>query len=209
MFPMTDEPSQRAQTRWRWWGAGLLAVAALMFGAGYLFGGSQASKDDSGAPPAGETGVEAQGVSVASLNDLLPGLEAKVAASPRDTSQRMLLAQTYMELGQTDKGIGQLRQLRQQTPGDVEVTILLATALMQRANAADLKEASSLLDAALRAKPAVVPMVRLYQGEIRMKLGDTAGALKIWKQYVGQMSAGDPRRQMFLQRIEQVGGTPQ
>lgn len=206
---MTDEPSRRAQTRWRWWGAGLLAVAALMFGAGYLFGGFQASKDDSGAPPARESGTEGRGVSVASLNDLLPGLEAKVAANPRDTSQRMLLAQTYMELGQSDKGVEQLRQVRKQTPDDVEVTILLATALMERGNVADLKESSALLESALRAKPAVMPMVRLYQGEIRVKLGDTAGALKIWKQYVGQMSVGDPRRQMFLERIEQVGGRPQ
>lgn len=201
---MIDESLRRAQTRWQWWGAGLLAVAVLTFGAGYLFGGSHPASD-AAVPPAGETGAENQGAGIASLNDLLPRLEAKVAAHPRDTSQRKLLAQTYMELGQSDKGIDQLRQLRKQTPGDAEVMILLAIALMQRGNTADFKDASSLLDAALRAKPAVMPIVRLYQGELRMKLGDTAGAVRIWKQYVGQMSAGDPRRQIFLQRIEQAG----
>lgn len=199
---MTDDPIERTRARWRGWGTGLLALIVAMFAAGYLLGGFQTSRD-AAAPPA-ETGASGQAVTVASLNDLLPGLEAKVAANPRDTGQRLLLAQTYIELGQSAKGIGQLRQLRKQAPGDVETMILLATALLERGAPADLKESSALLDAALRARPAVMPMVRLYQGEIRLRLGDTAGALKIWREYVGRMSAGDPRRQMFVQRIEQV-----
>lgn len=51
-------------------------------------------------------------------------------------------------------------------------------------------------------------MARVYQGEIRLRLGDRAGVLKIWNDCVGRISAGDPRGQMFVERIEQVRGTP-
>jgi cytochrome c-type biogenesis protein CcmH/NrfG len=186
---------------------GILAIAMLMFGAGYGFGWFRSAGAANAESPA-DMGNPGEGKKVASLGDLLPGLEAKVAANPGDASQRMLLAQTYAELGQRDKSIEQLRAVRKQTPGDTEATILLATSLLERGGAADLKESFALLDAAVRAKPAVVPMARLYQGEIRMKLGDKAGAVKIWKDHVAQMSAGDPRRSMFQERIEQAGGRP-
>lgn len=96
--------------------------------------------------------------------DLLPRLEAKVAANPLDADQRRLLAQTYVELGQYDKGIEHLRVLHKQAPRDNPTTILLATSLMQRGTPADLNESHKLLENAVQVNPAVAPMARLYQG---------------------------------------------
>lgn len=34
------------------------------------------------------------------------------------------------------------------------------------------------------------------------------GAVKIWKGYIGKMSAGDPRQAMFEEKISQVSAKP-
>jgi cytochrome c-type biogenesis protein CcmH/NrfG len=202
----THTQSGLSRRAWRW--IAIITVALLMFIVGYSLGGFRSAHEpEPDAASFGDT-AETHGTKLGSLDSLLPGLEAKVAANPRDTGQRTLLAQTYNELGKTDKAIEQFRILGKQSPGDNETRILLATSLINRSAPADLSEASKLLDDAVRAKPAVAPMARLYQGEIRMKLGDRPGAIKIWKDYVGQMSAADPRRQMFEEKIAQASGHP-
>ena len=67
-----------------------------------------------------------------------------------------------------------------------------------------LRESSQILDEAVRLNPAVMPMARLYQGDIQLKLGDAKGAIKIWSEYVKQMPAGDQRRAMFEEKITQA-----
>ncbi len=202
---MSDETkagmSQFSASRtWR-----VVAVAAIvlaLFGGGYWLGNWRA------APPPDVSAfgdqADVSNATLASLADLLPGLEAKVKASPNDASQRSLLAQTYSELGQFDKSIEHLRVLRKQQPADMEHRILLAMSLMARGTPADLRESSQLLDEAARQKPEALVMVRLYQGEIRLKQGDARGAVKIWKDYLAQMTPTDPRRGMFEERIAQV-----
>jgi cytochrome c-type biogenesis protein CcmH len=187
----------------------LLSLSAVMLAVGLFAVGlavgryhPQDSRSEAGsAPPA-----DAASPPVASLADLLPGLEAKVAANPKDVGQRLLLAQTYNELGQRDKGIKELRIVNRAEPKNTEVTILLGAALMESDSRTDLSEAFSLLDEAVRLKPAVSPMARLYQGDIRVKLGDTQGAVKIWQDYLNHMSAGDQRRAMFQDRIAAATG---
>ena len=200
--------TQRSQRQRR--AAAIAGVAALMFGAGYAIGWLRpAVSAGTEADAAFAAGVnEASGQPLASLADLLPGLEAKVAANPQDHSQRLLLAQTYVELGRHDKGIEQLRVLRKQNPADTESTILLATTLLARGSPADLGEADKLLEDTARNTPAVLSMVRLYQGEIRMKQGDRAGAIRIWKGYLAQMPANDPRRALYEERIAQADSRP-
>ena len=201
----TPNPQRTRRTRQV---AAVTVVAALMFGAGYAASWLRpAATTGAGPESAFAADVNAAGgQGLASLADLLPGLEAKVAANPTDMSQRMLLAQTYVELGQADKGIAQLRVLRKQNSADSESAILLATALLARGTPADLAEADKLLDDTARSKPAVLPTVRLYQGDIRMKQGDRAGAIQIWKGYLVQMPASDPRRALYEERIAQADG---
>ena len=186
----------------RWSSVFIIPAVLLLFGGGYWLGNWRAAPP----PDASAFGEQAggTGANLGSLADLLPGLEAKVKANPNDDSQRSLLAQTYAELGQFDKSIEQLRVLRKQQPKEIEHQILLAMSLLSRGQSSDLQESGQLLDDAARQKPEALVMVRLYQGEIRLKQGDAKGAVKIWKDYLAQMGPADPRRGMFEERITQV-----
>lgn len=185
-------------------------VALVMFGIGYGVAHLQPGAES--ADGAGRNAVTrpspAAPVNAGNLADLLPGLEAKVAANPNDVEQRVLLGQTYGELGQRDKAIKELRTAHRAAPQDARVTILLATALMDGGPQSDLRESYKLLGEAVSRKPEVAPMARLYQGDILVKLGDSKGALKVWKEYLGRMAAGDPRRALFEDKIAQASSKP-
>lgn len=181
-------------------GWGIAAMAAVLFGVGFSMGWFRphAERNAEAPVPTAET------PSVSSLGDLLPGLEAKVAANPKDVGQRLLLAQTYGELGQREKSIKELRILRKADPKNTQVTIYLATALLESEAKSDLQEAYKLLDEAVRMKPALLPMARMYQGDILVKLGSRQGAIKLLKEYLAQTSAKDQRRAMFEERLTQL-----
>jgi len=190
-------------------GGGAVVLAAGLFAVGLAVGRyhqPDARQQDSANAEEPMSQADAGAPHVASLADLLPGLEAKVAANPKDVDQRLLLAQTYNELGQRDKGTRELRIVHRADPKNTEVTILLGAALMESDSRKDLNEAFALLDDAVRLKPAVSPMARLYQGDIRLKLGDTQGAVKIWQDYLNHTSAGDQRRAMFEEKIAAATG---
>ncbi len=151
-------------------------------------------------------GMAAQGTQVGSLGGLVAGLEKKVAANPGNIDQQLLLARTYQELGERNKGLKLLRSLHQRLDKNMDVNISLATLLMAGADQQELQEAYQLLEDATQQKSEVAPMARLYQGEIQVKLGDTAQALKIWKSYLGKMPAGSEQRALFQERIAQHSG---
>lgn len=190
-------------------GLTILVVAVLAIVAGVV-GYSMGSKKDE--PPASAFGAGTDGTpdnphaqpgqaTLPTLESLLPSLEKKVAANPKDIDQRLLLAQTYTEVGQRDKGLKTLRAIHRDAPTNSSATILLATALMNGNNPAELRESFTLLDEAVRVRPAVEVMARLYQGEIRVRLGDPAGAKKIWSDQLAKMPAGDPRRAMVESKL--------
>jgi len=187
---------------------GAAAVVLAMFGIGYGVGRFQpATETTTDNKPNVETPPPATSPNAGNLADLLPGLEAKVAANPDNVDQRVLLAQTYGELGLRDKSIKELRTAHRAAPRDARITILLATALMDGGAPNDLRESYKLLGDAVSSKPEVAPMARLYQGDILMKLGDARGAVKVWKDYLGEMPTGDPRRAMFEDKIAQASAS--
>jgi cytochrome c-type biogenesis protein CcmH/NrfG len=184
--------------------AGAALFLAVLFAAGYQLGSRKTADEEWRAvPPVQNAGPAAAepGKKVGRLEDLLPALEAKVAADPGNVEQRVLLARTYTELGQRDKGVSALRALRKEAPQNTEVAILLATALAEGSSQNELREAYRVYDEAVRLKPAVAPMARLYQGEVLVKLGDSKGAVRLWKDYVRTLPADDQRRALFEQRI--------
>jgi cytochrome c-type biogenesis protein CcmH len=181
-------------------------VALVLFGVGYGLGQIQPDGEttaggnaDAESPPSAQAAPGA-----GNLADLLPGLEAKVAANPDNVEQRALLGQTYNELGQRDKAIKELRTAHRAAPRDAHITIVLATALMNGGTADELRESYKLLGEAVSHKPEVAPMARLYQGDILAQLGDRRGALKVWKDYLSRMPAGDPQRTLFEDKIAQA-----
>lgn len=113
-----------------------------------------------------------------SLSGLVAGLEKKVAANPNNIDQQLLLAQTYNELESREKSVQLLRTLNKNTPNNPQVKITFATILMNSSDAQELKEASKLFEEAIKLKPEVANMARLYQGEIKVKLENKAAPTK-------------------------------
>lgn len=111
---------------------------------------------------------------VMSLSGLVAGLEKKVAANPENIDQQLLLAQTYSELDNRTKSIKLLRKLNLQTPKNAQVKITFATILMKSEDKQELKEASQLFEEAIKLKPEATSMAKMYQGEIKVKLGNKA-----------------------------------
>jgi cytochrome c-type biogenesis protein CcmH/NrfG len=195
----------------------ILAVAGLallMFGIGYGLGQLKpepANQAMTGGNPNGEMPPPATPdqapKSAGNLADLLPVLEAKVAADPKNVDQRVLLGQTYAELGQRDKAVKELRTAHRAAPKDARIAIVLAATLMNGGTPDELRESYKLLGEAVSRKPEVAPMARLYQGDILVKLGDSRGALKVWKDYLQKMPAGDPQRTLFENKIAQASAS--
>ncbi len=154
-----------------------------------LKGQPPAPMDTGHPPPAGAPQLP-------SLNDLLPGLEAKVAANPRDVDSRLLLAQTYAEVGQRDKALQSLKSLRTEQPANAHVAFVSAAVLMAGGDAGELRQAFDLLDQS-RKQPALAPMARLYQGEIRLRQGDAAAARALWQDELGKLAPDDRHRGLF------------
>ena len=109
-----------------------------------------------------------------SLSSLVAGLEKKVVANPENIDQQLLLAQTYNELGNRTKSLNLLRAVDKQAPKNVQIKITLATILMKGEDKQELKESIKLFDEAIKLKPDVASMARMYQGEIRVKLDSNA-----------------------------------
>lgn len=105
-----------------------------------------------------------------SLSGLIAGLEQKVAANPENIEQQLLLAQTYNELDDRAKSLKLLHALNQKAPKNSQVKVTLATILMTGSDRQELKQAARLFDEAIKLKPEIAGMARLYQGEINLKL---------------------------------------
>jgi cytochrome c-type biogenesis protein CcmH/NrfG len=134
---------------------------------------------------------------VASLADLVPGLEAKVAANPDDADLQVLLAQTYVELDRREKATQLLDKLDRRFPGDDRVPFIRASTLMENDDAADLRKAIHLFEEGTRRRPAVLHMARLHQGQILIKLGDRKRAITLWQDFITTLRAGDARRTLI------------
>jgi len=107
-----------------------------------------------------------------SLSGLVAGLEKKVAANPENIDQQLLLAKTYYELDNRSKSLTLLRSLSKKAKNNNDVKITLATTLMSGTDKQELTEAYQLLDEAVKLNPEVVKMARMYQGQIKLKLGE-------------------------------------
>lgn len=109
-----------------------------------------------------------------SLSGLVAGLEKKVEANPENIDQQLLLAQTYNQLDNRTKSLKLLHSLNKKEPKNAQVKVTLASILMTGEDNQELKQASQLFDEAIKLKPEVASMARLYQGEIRVKLDNMA-----------------------------------
>ena len=141
---------------------------------------------------------------VSSLNELLPGLEAKVAANPKDVDLQILLAQTYAELGQVEKAQALMDKVHQKFPEDSRVPFARAKILMAGKAPADLRRAIHLFEESALNDPKIVHLARLHQGKILLRLGDRERAKQIWRDYIATLPAGDERRSLIETELAHI-----
>lgn len=161
------------------------------FSAPVLGAGGEAKK------PAGAPGR----LQAPDLGSLLGRLEDKVKAEPANMGNRLLLAQTYNELGLGDKALEEARAARKQDPEHARAKLVLAAILSARDGEAGLKEAKTLLEELTSNSETKQYLVAMYLGDTLIRLGDHAGALKQWQQAVDGMPVTDNRRAGLEKRI--------
>jgi tetratricopeptide (TPR) repeat protein len=138
------------------------------------------------------------------LGGLLAGLEAKVAADPSNIGKRLLLAQTYNELGMVDKSLTELRKLQTEEPENNRVNLVLSSVLSKSDNEKDLKESLQILDKLVDDKSVKQYLVQLYRGNALIRQQNHEGALKSWQAALETMPEADNRRAILQQRVAEL-----
>ncbi len=135
------------------------------------------------------------------LGSLLGRLEEKVKAEPANMGNRLLLAQTYNELGLGDKAMEEARAARKQDPDHARAKLVLASILSARDNKEGLEEAKTLLEELTSSSDIKQYLVAMYLGDTFIRLGDHDAALKQWQEAVDSMPVTDNRRSGLEKRI--------
>ncbi len=141
---------------------------------------------------------------VASLSALLPRLEAKVVAEPDNADLQVLLARTYLELDQKQKGKELLDRVQQRFPLNQHLPFLQAKILMESVAMADLQKAVSLFEESVRRRPAASYVARLYQGRTLIRLGKRQQAIDVWRDYIETLPPDDQRRLLLEAELEKA-----
>lgn len=149
-------------------------------------------------------------VSAPGLETLVAGLEEKVKKDP-SVNNRLLLAQTYNELGMQDKAMSTIRELQKEDPDNGRVNLVLSSMLSRSNDQEKLKESLTILDKLSGDKTIQQYLVNMYKGDALIRTQDHDGALKYWKLALEDMPAADNRRAILEKRIADLsakGGSP-
>lgn len=143
---------------------------------------------------------------VPAIEALVDGLETKVKSDPQNISNRILLAQTYRELGRLSDATQELRTIREMDPTHGRANLVLASILSQSEKQDELKESIQLLDG-LAGDDSVQPyLVHMYRGDALMGQNDKQGALVQWKQALDVMPQSDGRYAALEKKIMDQSG---
>jgi predicted negative regulator of RcsB-dependent stress response len=148
-----------------------------------------------GGPSQGSPAASAPGrLTAPDLGSLLGRMEDKVKAEPNNISNRLLLAQTYNELGFIDKALSEVRAAAKQFPDHSRAKLVLASILSKRKNETELKEAVGILKG-LRGNSEVKQyLVEMYLGDSWIRMGEHQSAKNSWKLALEGMPVSDNRR---------------
>lgn len=147
-----------------------------------------------GVAPSGAAGSAPGRLTAPDLGSLLGRLEDKVKAEPNNISNRLLLAQTYNELGLVDKALEEVRAAVKQFPDNSRAKLVLASILSKRKNEVELKEAISVLKGLREDKETKQYLVEMYLGDAWIRMGDHQLAMNSWKVALESMPVSDNRR---------------
>lgn len=140
-------------------------------------------------------------VQVSGLASLLKGLEGKVKADPGNLSNQLLLAQTYRELGLSDKAMVSLRGLKKDHPDHPRLNLILASLLSRSDKAEVLKESLEILKKLSGESSVKQYLVNMYQGNALMRSNDKKGAITHWKAALSEIPENDSRHRQIERQI--------
>lgn len=131
--------------------------------------------------------------------------DAPAAAGAAEVRVQIALARTYADLDRRADGLALLDRLADKHPHDGEIAYARASLLAQSADREELETAFSFYEMAAAQAPRLAALARLYQGVIRMRLGDGPGALAIWREHLAS-GPEEPYRSLFEEAIARAGG---
>jgi tetratricopeptide (TPR) repeat protein len=138
------------------------------------------------------------------LGSLLGRMEEKVKAEPNNISNRLLLAQTYNELGLMDQGLKEARAAARQFPDNSRAKLVLASILSNRKSETELKEAVSVLKSLRSSADVKQYLVEMYLGNAWIRMGEHQSAKDSWKLVLKGMPVSDNRRAKIEQSIADI-----
>lgn len=162
-----------------------------------------------GGPASAPAGAQPGQLTAPDLGSLLGRMEDKVKSEPENINNRLLLAQTYNELGLPDKAMTEARTAIQQQPDHARAKLVLASFLSKRKAENELNEAVTLLKG-LKSSPDVKQyLVDMYLGDATLRLGNHKSAVDSWKKALEGMPLSDNRRAAIEKGIADISaGNP-
>lgn len=151
-----------------------------------------------------KSGVVSGSLKAPELSSLLGTLEDKVKAEPGNISNRLLLAQTYNELGFSEKALQEARAASALDLDHSRAKLVLASILSSRDSVDGLNEAKGLLEELKSSGESKQYLVAMYLGDTFIRLGNHDAALSYWQQSVKTMPASDNRRPLIEKRIQSL-----
>lgn len=159
-----------------------------------------------GVAPSGAAGSAPGRLTAPDLSSLLGRLEDKVKAEPNNVSNRLLLAQTYNELGLVDKALEEVRAAVKQFPDNSRAKLVLASILSKRKNEVELQEAVGILKGLRGDKDTKQYLVEMYLGDAWIRMGEHQSAMNSWKVALEGMPVSDNRRAKLEKGIADISG---
>jgi len=158
-----------------------------------------------GPSPAAPTTKSMPGqLSAPDLGSLLGRMEDKVKSDPENIDNRLLLAQTYNELGLPDKAIAESRIAVKKQPDHLRAKLVLASVLSNRKEESELKEAVGILKGLKGNSDIKQYLVDMYLGDAWIRLGDHKAAVNSWKLALSGMPVSDNRRAKLESNIANI-----
>jgi len=156
----------------------------------------------SAAPGQQQTGAPA-------IDALVGRLEEKVKADPDNVDNRILLAQTYKELGRAPDALQTLRTIHEQHPDNSRANLVLASILSQSSESEELNEALNLLSN-IKDDITIQPyLIDMYRGDALIRQQNHQGALESWKQALTTMPESDARYAVLEKKVmDLTNGAP-
>lgn len=138
------------------------------------------------------------------IGDLVSRLEEKVKSEPGNSANRLLLGQTYKELGRVDEAKKVLGALRKDDPENTRALMVLASIFSQSDNPQEVTEALTLLSKLSSNKDIPEYMIQMYTGDALSRQNNQKEALAQWKQALTTMPEKNPFYRVVEQRVMEL-----